>query len=74
MTSEPQPLDPKRYGYWNAYMIPLKEHASTHYLEITISDKLLNQLFRALGEIRLFEQLYLPLESVLVIVNIDGGH
>ncbi len=38
MHSEPQPLDPQRYGPWNAYMIPLKEHANTHYLEISLKD------------------------------------
>jgi|GEM_PF-3014119 hypothetical protein len=32
---DPQPLDPQRYGIWNAYMIPLMDHCSTHYLEIT---------------------------------------
>jgi len=33
---DPQPLDPATYGYWNAYMVPLREHADTHYLEIVL--------------------------------------
>jgi|Deesub1362A_J573_1020465.scaffolds.fasta_scaffold00354_13 hypothetical protein len=46
---EPKPLDPEVFGYFNAYIVPLREHGDTHVLEISLDGKKLYIRYQKAG-------------------------